>query len=441
MSLFFQRHLTPKEENIASPQPLKPTVAIISFDDNCAENSGYLLYKNLEKSSFFQVQYYDDPAPKPFLNFSQGNFFDWLDASHHIIQKINADVLIWGCRIDQKIRINIFHPDIYAQWELPFFSTLNCLYLPLSFFQENEFPDSAQLLLEAFITAAIPNRSTDQLANILDQISRKSSPKGFDQQDMTFVLNLLSLMYLLAKAPTFNTEDAKLIQQMMRKNFELLKAHKNTVCLGCAYLNMGQLLIKLAQINDNHKFDNNRKAIECLRYARKYFNRYIYPFDFAFISYHIATLYFEYWKQTNDIQALRDAVFNLREAEKIYTSLNYPFFWAQIQKDLGYYLSLMGSHGKNDEILMLAIENYKNRQKIYTREEYPLDWAKHEEYIGTNLYTIGKLHDNEEYLTESIKYFAAAADVYEEQKQTALLRQMRVCQIKSEECILKLQNK
>lgn len=67
-----------------------------------------------------------------------------------------------------------------------------------------------------------------------------------------------------------------------------------------------------------------REAITNYRTAQRYLDHYNYPYDFALISFKLSQLYFQYWKFSNDIQALRDAVYFLREAEKPTRRLLFP---------------------------------------------------------------------------------------------------------------------
>jgi hypothetical protein len=279
----------------------------------------------------------------------------------------------------------------------------------------------------------------EKLNEMIEQISRMSSPQGLTTEDMPYVINLLLVMYLQSRSGGLSKSDIELIRTLLKQCFMLSKQHKDTIFLGCLYANAGQFFSMLSAYEEDKKFEHHHKAVECFRYAQKFFNRYNYPYDFAFQSYQLSRQYFGFWKWTNDIQAIRDAVLHLKDAEKIFTKIRFPMFWAEIQKDLGYYLSILGTHTTNDEILTSAVDHYKNRQKVLSRDDFPLMWAEAEESVGSLLYAIGKIHNNEEYLLESIQSYAAAADVYEELQLPGAVRQMRVCQSKAEEYILKLQ--
>ena len=156
-----------------------------------------------------------------------------------------------------------------------------------------------------------------------------------------------------------------------------------------------------------------RDAINYYRQAQKHLGKYNYAYDYGYISYKLSELFFNYWKQKNDIQALRDAVFQLREAEKIYTYALFPDFWATIQNRLGYLLSLLGSFTQSEEICELAIAGYKNSQKVISEKRDPLAWAKIQENIGEIYYRLGKENSDKDLLEEALEYFHDALYIFE----------------------------
>ena len=241
--------------------------------------------------------------------------------------------------------------------------------------------------------------------------------------------------------PVLKLQDVKIISDLLATARKYQPVTKDVLLAGNIYANLGQVYQAAAENLAHHKYIFYKNAADCYRYAQKCFNRHSYPYDFGMLSYRLSKVYYGYWKQSSDVQALRDAVFHLREAEKIFTSVSMPYFWAAIQGNLGLYLSLLGLFSGNDEISMLAVDNYKNRQKIYTKEQWPLEWARAEESIGNIFYNSGKKHDDEEYLEEAIKYYAEAADIYENGRLSAELKQMQICMAKADEYIMQLNRK
>ena len=129
-------------------------------------------------------------------------------------------------------------------------------------------------------------------------------------------------------------------------------------------------------------------------------------------------MFYNYWRQKDDLQALRDAVFQLRESEKIYTYALFPDFWAHIQGKLGYLLSMLGSITKSESISELAITAYQNQQKVITERREPLEWARIQERIGDICYRLGKAADDKDLLEEALEYYHDALYIYENMELT-----------------------
>ena len=127
-------------------------------------------------------------------------------------------------------------------------------------------------------------------------------------------------------------------------------------------------------------------------------------------------LYFEFWKQTNDLQALRDAVSQLREAEKVYTETQFPKSWCVVEGLLGYYLTSLGMNVKSNDIMQLAINGFRNQQRIFEQRIYPMQWAGIQEEIGHIYYLLGKQNEDENFMLEARNYFKSALDVYSQLK-------------------------
>ena len=147
--------------------------------------------------------------------------------------------------------------------------------------------------------------------------------------------------------------------------------------------------------------------------AQKYLSKYTYPYDYGYICYKLSQLYVNYWKQTEDLQALRDAVFQLREAEKVYTQTLFPKFWAHIQEELGYLLHNLAHLTKSTELYNLAITAYQNQQQVITERENPVSWAKAQEKIGNIYYLQGRKDLDISLLEEALSCFHDALYIYE----------------------------
>lgn len=416
-------------------EPIK--VTIVAFEDGRSENCGLFLQQVLARYDFLAVNFYDEKTDKTFLNLQGKNFFDCFDTGKQILKKTKADVLIWGLRQADKIRLNFQIAKQYEADDLLTVSLLDGLYLPFAYFEQKKLPEVMAELLAAIILM-VGGERPEILKKLTEDIGRKGTPQGLSVAYMPYVLNMLALVYLHAKRDVLQLKDVNLISSMLENAHNAASGIKDGLLTGSIYAHFGQLYQYAAEMFAKHKYTFYRNAAECCRRAQKYFNRYSYPYDFGILSYRLSKLYFGYWKQVSDIQALRDAVFHLREAEKIFTNATFPYFWAKIEGDLGFYLSMLGLFSHSDEISMLAVENYKKRQKVYTKDLWPLKWAKAQEDIGNIFYNSGKQLNDEEYLEEAIKYYEEAAEIYENHKLSAELKQMQVCIAKCDEHIKRI---
>jgi hypothetical protein len=180
---------------------------------------------------------------------------------------------------------------------------------------------------------------------------------------------------------------------------------------GCIYNNLGQLYELAFGGESKDNFLYLKQAIANYRDAQKILSRN-YPYDYGLVAYHLALLYFEFWKHTNDLQALRDAVSQLREAEKVYSLAQFPTSWCHIEELLGYYLTSLGMSTKSNEIMLLAINSYKNQQKLYEQHYNPVKWAEIQEEIGHIYYLLGKQNDDDNFMLEARNYFHSAEAIY-----------------------------
>ncbi len=434
----FWNKIFKSEEKVSEQNDIEPVkVVVVDFDDGSQEKSGRFLESLLAEKSFLEVSFYDEGFDKTFLNLQGKNFFDFYDTGKQILKKTKADVLIWGWKKDEKLRLNLQVLKQYEKKSLLSVSLLDGLYLPFDYFKEGTLPEVMVDLICAMILAATDSRA-DVLSELVDKIAKKGSPAGLSVEYMPYVLNTISLVYLHAKFDKLQLSDVNIISSMLENAHNTAERIKDGLLMGSIYANFAQLYQAAAEKFAKHKYTFYRNAAECCRRAQKYFNRYSYPYDFGLLSYRLSKLYFGYWKQVSDIQALRDAVFHLREAEKIFTNATFPYFWAKIEGDLGFYLSMLGLFSHSDEISMLAVENYKKRQKVYTKDLWPLKWAKAEEDIGNIFYNSGKQLEDEKYLEEAIKYYETAAEIYENHKMSTELKQMQVCIAKSDEHIKRI---
>lgn len=226
-------------------------------------------------------------------------------------------------------------------------------------------------------------------------------------------MNFLGIIYLSYAFDKSDGRDFKIVKSLFDTAIKHQDLITSPIHLGCIYNHLGQLYDCATRYMDKNPAAYFKGAIEYYRLAQKYLSKYTYPYDYGYISYKLSKLFFNYWRQKEDIQALRDAVFQLREAEKIYTYALFPEFWAEIQGQLGYLLSLLGSFTKSEDISELAIASYKNRQKVITERRDPLLWAECSENIGDIYYRIGRNKADRAALEEALEHFHDALYIFE----------------------------
>jgi len=226
-------------------------------------------------------------------------------------------------------------------------------------------------------------------------------------------MNFLGIIYLNYAHDNRDEKDFKITKSL----FETAIKHQDLITsplhLGCIYYHLGQLYDCGTRYMENRPGSYFKGAIEFYRQAQRYLGKYTYPYDYGYISYRLSHLFFNFWRQKEDIQALRDAVFQLREAEKIYTYALFPDFWAVIQGELGQMLGLLGNLTKSEDISELAVNCYRNQQKVITERRDPITWALAQENIGDIYYRIGKNSEDRPHLEDALECYHDALYIFE----------------------------
>jgi hypothetical protein len=394
-------------------------VTVVAFEDKCNLNCGLRFAELLQRNRLFDVNFFNEPFAKGFLNLQGRNFFDFIDRGSKILSGTRSDILIWGYEEDGKIRLN-FH--VKNQYLIPSdlsFSLLDSLFVPLSYFSNPEnFNESFLMLIFGVIIAAIKPATEEQrlhqpkiLQEIIEILANGSAPKDIGREFMPYIMNMLGKIYLCGRSEVLRTQDIKIVKNLFDDALNNRQYMRLPIYYGCIYNNIGQLYEAAYNANKTESFDYLKQAIAAYQDAHKYLNRN-YPYDYGLISYHLALLHFELWKHTLDLQALRDAVSQLREAEKVYSLAQFPQSWCHIEGLLGYYLSSLGLSTKSATIMQLAIDCYKNQQKIFEQYTYPAEWAQIQEKIGKIYYLLGKQDEDEKFMQEAKNYYTSAIDIY-----------------------------
>lgn len=427
LDLIKNTFLQPRPSN---PEDLAPEeimhinfkVVVVEFADNVEGNCGELVTAFLQSCEGLSVSYFNEPFNKTFLNFESRTLFDLVDKGQDILEKTGADVLVWGYRENDKIRLNFQTSAQYGTEINSVVSLLDCLYFPAALFEQSGivFPSSLVTLLYGAIVSALnfSNKSAQiqkryLLKKIVDRLSADNSAKALSIEYLPYVMNFLGIIYMSSCSHIESEKDFKIVKGLLETALKHQDLINSPIHLGCIYNHLGQLYDYASTGALKRLSSYYRNAISNYRLAQKYWGKYNYPYDYGLISYRLSELYYNYWKQKEELQALRDSVFQLRESERIFTYALFPEFWADIEGRLGYLLSVLSSLTASDEIAELAIAAYKNRQKIITEKRDPLLWAQIQEKIGEIYYRIGKNESDKDALEESLEYYHDALYVFE----------------------------
>ena len=400
-------------------------VTVVAFEDKCNLNCGRRFAEILQHNPLFEVNFFDESFPKGFLNLQGRNFFDFIDRGNKILSSTHSDILVWGYEENGKIRLNfqIADPYVIPNDDLSY-SLLDSLFIPLSYLTTSgRFSESVLLAICGIIIAAVRPVTNDQkknkqilLQDIIELLAADTSPKDISREFMPYIMNMLGKIYLSNAKADLTSIDIDVIQNLFETALKDIHLMTQPLYYGEVYHNMAQLFE--CAYNDKQLPDRAeylKSAIAYYQEAHKYLNKN-YPYDYGLIAYHLAVLYFDFWKQTNDLQALRDAVAQLREAEKVYTKSQFMRSWCHVEGLLGYYLASLGMMTQSSDIMQLAINSYRNQQEVFDQRVYPLEWAGIQEAIGNIYYLLGKQNEDETILLEARNYFNSALNVYQELK-------------------------
>lgn len=400
---------------------IKYNCVVVEFAETLDSSSGEILAALLRSQKNLNVSYFNEPFNKSFLSLEGRTFFDFIDKGQAILDKTKADVLIWGCREGTQIRLNFQTSQQYEKGMKTFLSLLDSLYLPAQIFDDvTAFPPAIVNLIVGAIVAAAPADSKQRqiqqkfiLKRIVDQLSKSDSAKLMPVEYLPYIMNFLALIYMTYCQNSSEEKDFKIVSKLLKIAVDHQDLIKNQMHLGCIYSHFGQLHVLAAGTNSNHIVKHYKAAVANYQLAQRYVGKYVYPYNYGFISYQLSNTLYDYWRQVKDIQALRDAVFNLREAEKIFTYTIFPELWAEIEGLLGQRMNVLSSQTHNNAIAELAINAYKNQQKIITEKRDPFAWASIQENIGNIYYRLGREAQDNTLLEESLEYFHDALYIFE----------------------------
>ncbi len=415
---------TPKVASISPAAEIKFKIIVIDFHDNSSSSGAQNLTSVLSGQQGLDISCMTPDFDLSFLNFESRNFFDLIEHGQNILQQTKADVLIWGYRQDEYIRLNFQTADQYQDTEDSFVGLLDCMYVPASDLNKDKglSPALIDLLVGTIIAAVNCNNNEARiykkflLKKIIHRLSQIDSAKSLGLEHMPYIMNQLGLIYMSVAAANGNETDFKTISNLFETALKYQKQILEPTHLGSIYLHLGQLNDCASVYMSKHLSFYFRSAIYNYQMAQKYFGKYSYPYDYGHICYKLSGLYYNYWKQTEDLQALRDSVSQLRECEKIFSQAQFPEFWGHIEGNLGYLLHNLARITQSVEICRIAVNAYKNEQKIITEKRQPLFWAQIQQKIAEIYYLEGKLSNNPEALEEALSCFHDALYIFENAK-------------------------
>ncbi len=399
-------------------------IVVVDFSEYGNFGFGKGVFRLLQKNTHFNVRFFDEPFDKSFLNLHGRNFFDLVDFGNTLLQKLNADVIIWGYQDNENIRLNFQTANAYSDWENVSCSILESLFIPAELLEHvSFFPEILENIITGIIASSISEQRIDLkylkqklLKEVIAKFNTEGPTDSHKLMQSPYIMNIAGLIYLQYLQKDLNQKSIDMIKELLNNALSYKNQIMQNVHIGCIYKNFGQLYETALKQDIGNYWVLFKEAISNYRTAQKYLDHYNCPYDFAMISFKLSQLYFRYWKFTNDIQALRDAVFFLREAEKTFNQISFPELWSKIEGYLGFYLSLLGLFSKSNEISKLAIKSYKNKQTVYRKELYPVMWAKIQENIANVYYNMGKNARDNTAFASAIDYYKSALKVYENKK-------------------------
>jgi len=425
--------------------PMLPLrVVVMGRDDNATIGFRKVLVENLSKIGFLNVLSEESSVAHDFLASGHKNFFDFFDNAMKVLKKHIADVVVCFEQQNNNVCFNFLTQDMYVANTPPFFSALHTLYLPVSYFQKEDLPPAVVNLLAGTcigLSLHKDERYRQVLGKIVNVLSKNKKPQGIEKAYMPHILLFLALNFLASKTAHFEKKDVNLVLSLINSAYQLKTQEYDAVLEGGLLSVLGQMYQCGAHVKNADASVMTERAIESYRKALKYFNRYIFPYDYGRLCVVLAKLYFTFFKLSDERQALRDAIFYMREAEKIFTVTGFPKLWADIQGDLGEYLTHSGVCSGNKEIVDIAIQHYKNRQRVYEREANPDEWGCAEKNIADAYYYIGKNTEHSGYLEKASVHYFAALDAFHDAKDKARAEMTEVAVQKTNEKILRLKNK
>ena len=187
---FFHKifHTRPDNLNLAvnAIDLIKFKVVVVEFSENIESNSGEVIARLLSGKDGLEVSYFDEPFSKTFLNLESRTLFDLIDRGQTILDKTQADVLIWGYREGSRIRLNFQTEKQYENEDCAFVSLLDSLYIPADLLSSgNKIPPAVGNLIYGAVVSSLNTFSKEKkiqkrylLKRIINSLSKDDSAKN-----------------------------------------------------------------------------------------------------------------------------------------------------------------------------------------------------------------------------------------------------------------------
>lgn len=299
-------------------------IVVVEFSDNVESNSGETITRLLNEKEGISASYYDAPFPKTFLNLESRTLFDLIDRGQALLDRTRADVLVWGYREGDKIRLNFQTEQQYENEDCAFVSLLDSLYVPAETFGSgNHLPYAVGNLIYGAVVSSLNAFSKEKkiqkrylLKKIISQLSKDDSAKSLSIDYLPYIMNFLGIIYLSYCYDNHQEKDFKIVKNLFDTALKHQDLIKNPIHLGCIYYHLGQLYDTATQNMLRRPTSYYRDAITFYRQAQKHLSKYNYPYDYGYISYKLSLLFFNYWKQKTIFRLCATLFFNSAKPKK-----------------------------------------------------------------------------------------------------------------------------
>ena len=122
-------------------------IIIADFYDNISNCGATNLANALSACEGLRTEAYLENFDHSFLNLESRNIFDLIDTGQSILKQTQSDIIIWGYRDNDKIRLNFQNNGHYDENGNAFISLMDSFYIPSSVVDTPESKIPSELLL------------------------------------------------------------------------------------------------------------------------------------------------------------------------------------------------------------------------------------------------------------------------------------------------------